>query len=87
METTLVLDVGYQPIACTTWQTAIVWVLDRVVEVVDEYPDKYIRTPTWQVQMPSIVRFLKPIAKKWKKTTAKKTTANKTTTKRVKPAD
>ena len=54
METTLVLDVGYQPITCTTWQSAIVWVLDRVVEVVDEYPDKYIRTPSWQVQMPPL---------------------------------
>ena len=50
METTLVLDVGYQPIACTPWQSAIVWVLDRVVEVVDEYPDRYIRTPGWQAQ-------------------------------------
>jgi 5-methylcytosine-specific restriction endonuclease McrA len=61
METTLVLDVGYRPIACTTWRTAIVWVLDRVVDVVDEYPDRTIRTPSWRVQMPSIVRFLKPI--------------------------
>ena len=64
METTWVLDVGYQPIAGTTWQSAIVWVLDRVVEVVDEYPDRYIRTPSWQVNMPSVVRFMKPIARR-----------------------
>lgn len=64
METTLVLDVGYQPISCTTWQTAIVWVLDRVVEVVEEYPDKYIRTPNWQVNMPSVVRLLKPVRRR-----------------------
>lgn len=64
METTLVLDVGYQPISCTTWQSAIVWVLDRVVEVVDEYPDRYIRTPNWKVNMPSVVRLLKPVRRR-----------------------
>ena len=64
METTLVLDVGYQPITCTTWRCAIVWVFDRVVEVVDEYPDRFIRTPNWQVNMPSVVRFLKPIPRR-----------------------
>ena len=30
---TLVLDVSYQPATRVAWQTAIVWVLDRVVEV------------------------------------------------------
>lgn len=64
MSDCLVLDVSYQPISCTTWQTAIVWVLDKVVEVVDEHPDRYIRTPSWKVNMPSIVRFLKPISRK-----------------------
>lgn len=61
---TLVLDVGYQPVARVEWETAIVWVLERVVEVVDEYADRSIRTVTWTVKMPSIVRFLKPIHKK-----------------------
>ena len=56
---TLVLDVGYQPVRRVPWEDAIVWVLDRVVEVVDEYPDKYIRTVNWGVKMPSIVRFLR----------------------------
>jgi 5-methylcytosine-specific restriction endonuclease McrA len=60
---TLVLDVGYQPIQITSWQTAIVWVLDRVVEVVDEH-DQKIHTVNWAVPMPSIVRFLKPISRK-----------------------
>lgn len=57
----LALDIGYQPHARVPWETAIVWVLERVVEVVDEYPDRYIRTPNWKVNMPSVVRFLKPI--------------------------
>lgn len=60
----LVLDAGYQPLQRVEWEKAIVWVLDRVVEVVDEHPDRYIRTVNWQVKMPSIVRMLKPISKK-----------------------
>ena len=61
---TLVLDVSYRPWQCVSWQEAIVWILERVVEVVDEHPDKYIRTPSWQINMPSVVRFLKPVPRK-----------------------
>jgi 5-methylcytosine-specific restriction endonuclease McrA len=61
---TLVLDVGYQPVSRVPWETAIVWVIERIVEVVDEYPDRYIRSPSWGVKMPSVVRFLKPIRRK-----------------------
>ncbi len=61
---TLVLDVGYQPLSRVPWETAIVWVLERVVEVVESYPDRYINTVSWRVNMPSIVRFVKPIVKK-----------------------
>jgi 5-methylcytosine-specific restriction endonuclease McrA len=58
---TLVLDIGYQPVRRVQWETAIVWVLERVVEVVEEYPDRYIHTPSWTVNMPSVVRLVKPI--------------------------
>ena len=61
---TLVLDVGYQPVSVAPWESAIVWVLEQVVEVVDEHPDRYIRTPSWKVYMPSVVRFLRPIPRK-----------------------
>lgn len=61
MDTTLVLDVGYRPFQVVAWEEAIVWVLEKVVEVVDEYPDKSIRTVNWAVKMPSIVRFVRPI--------------------------
>jgi 5-methylcytosine-specific restriction endonuclease McrA len=60
----LVLDVGYQAVQRTEWQTAIVWVLDRVAEVVAEDPDRYIRTVNWSVKMPSVVRLIKPINRK-----------------------
>ena len=61
---TLVLDVGYQPVSRVSWETAIVWVLEKVVDVVDEYPDRYIHTPSWKVKMPSIVRLVRPIPRK-----------------------
>ena len=61
---TLVLDVGYRPVQRVEWQKAIVWVLEKVVEVVDEYPDRYINTVSWRVAMPSIVRFVRPVEKK-----------------------
>lgn len=60
----LVLDVGLQPVQIVSWKTAIVWVLDRVVAVTEEYPDRYIRTPSWKVNMPSVVQFLRPIPRK-----------------------
>ena len=64
MSETLVLDCGYQAIGRVPWETSIVWVLEHIAEVVDEHQDKQIRTVNWAVQMPSVVRFLKPIKKK-----------------------
>ena len=61
---TLCLDVGYQPRQTVSWQKAIVWVLEKIVEVVEEHPDRYIRTANWSVKMPSVVRFLKPSSRK-----------------------
>ncbi len=61
---TLVLDIGYQPVSRVPWETAIVWALERVVEVIDEYPDRYIRTPSWSVRMPSVVRFVRATPRK-----------------------
>lgn len=61
---TLVLDCSYAPISRVNWRVAIVWLLEHVVETVDEYPDKYISTVNWSVKMPSIVRFVKSIHKK-----------------------
>lgn len=62
---TLVLDVGYLPVQRVSWKVAIVQVIvDRVAEVVEEYPDKLIRTPGWSVAMPSVIRLLQPIPRK-----------------------
>lgn len=62
---TLVLDVSYMPVDYVPWQTSVVWwLVDKSVEIVDEHPDRYIRTVNWTVKMPSVVRFLKPVKRK-----------------------
>lgn len=61
---TLVLDVGYRPHSRIPWEEAIIKVLiDKTVEVVEEYPDRYINTVKWSVKMPSVIRLIKPVKK------------------------
>jgi len=64
-EQTLVLDVAMAPVRIVPWQEAIVWVFDRLVDVVDTYP-RHIGTPNprWAVEVPSIVRFLRPLPRR-----------------------
>ncbi len=65
MEQTLVLDQAYRPVGQMSWQVAIVKVLcDHIAEVVEEYPDKYIRTSKWEIKMPSVIRLLRPVRRK-----------------------
>ena len=62
---TLVLDVGYQPHSRISWQDAIIKVLvDKSVQIVEEYDDKHINTVNWTVKMPSVIRLMKPVKKK-----------------------
>jgi 5-methylcytosine-specific restriction endonuclease McrA len=56
---TLVLSASYLPITQVHWQTAVMWLLRKVVDCVDEYPEKTIRTVNWSIRMPSIVRFIR----------------------------
>lgn len=59
---TLVLDIGYRPHSRLSWQDAIIKVLvDRTVEIVNEYPDRFISTVNWTIKMPSVIRLLKPV--------------------------
>lgn len=61
---TLVLDVAYRPHSRIPWQEAIIKVLvDRTVEVVENYPDRYINTVSWKIEMPSVVRLVMPVKK------------------------
>jgi len=57
---TLVLDRGYQPHRVVTWQRAVTMVFDGKVEVVEEY-DEDIRSVTFTIKMPAVVRLLRAV--------------------------
>jgi 5-methylcytosine-specific restriction endonuclease McrA len=56
---TLVLNSTYEPLCRISWQRAITLLFNGKVEVVDEYEDKTIRSVTFELKMPSVVRFLR----------------------------
>jgi 5-methylcytosine-specific restriction endonuclease McrA len=56
---TLVLNATWQPVARIPWQRAITLLFLGKVELVEEYEDKTIRSVTFEVKMPSVVRFLR----------------------------
>ena len=61
---TLVLNASYQPVARITWQRAITLLFLGKVEVVEAYEDKTIRSVTFEVKMPSVVRFLRMLKRR-----------------------
>lgn len=56
---TLVLDPTWMPVARIGWQRAVTLLFQGKVEVIEEYESKEIRSVTFSIKMPSIVRFLK----------------------------
>lgn len=56
---TLVLNSTYEPLCRIPWQRAITLLFNGKVEVVDEYEDKKVRSVTFELKMPSVVRFLR----------------------------
>jgi len=55
---TLVLNRIYEPIDRISWQRAVaLWWLDKV-EIVEEYADREIRSVSFSMRMPSVVRIL-----------------------------
>ncbi|MDP2272301.1 MAG: HNH endonuclease [Archangium sp.] len=56
---TLVLNAVWQPVCRIPWQRAITLLFLGKVQVVEEYEDKTIRAVTFEVKMPSVVRFLR----------------------------
>ena len=56
---TLVLNAVWQPVCRIPWQRAITLLFLGKVQVVEEYEDKTIRSVTFEVKMPSVVRFLR----------------------------
>lgn len=58
---TLVLDSSYQPVDRVPWQRAITLYFQGKVEIVEHYEDKEIRSITFAIRMPSVVRFLRAL--------------------------
>jgi 5-methylcytosine-specific restriction endonuclease McrA len=58
---TLVLSMGYEPVARVPWQRAVTLLFMGKVEVVEEYADKEVRAVTFTLKMPAVVRFLRAL--------------------------
>lgn len=56
---TLVLDASYVPVARVHWQRAITLLFMGKVEILEEYEDRDIKSVTFTLKMPSIVRFIR----------------------------
>lgn len=56
MERTLLLNASYEPLAVLSWQRAVVLVVTGRVEVVHEYEDVEIASPSRRLKCPSIIR-------------------------------
>jgi len=60
MQQTLVLDQGYQPHRVVSWQRAVAMWWDGKCEVVEEY-DEDIRSVSFTIKMPAVVRLLQRV--------------------------
>ena len=63
---TLVLDPSYLPVARVSWQRAVTLLFMGKIEVIEEYEDREIKSVTFSIKMPSVVRFLRAIRSKKK---------------------
>jgi 5-methylcytosine-specific restriction endonuclease McrA len=58
---TLVLDTGYQPVARVPCMRAVTLLFSGKVEVIETYADWTVRSVTVELQVPSVVRFLRGV--------------------------
>jgi 5-methylcytosine-specific restriction endonuclease McrA len=63
MEKTLLLNITYEPLRVISWQKAITLLTLGKVEVVEEY-DQEIRSVTFSIKLPAVVRLLRLV--KWR---------------------
>lgn len=61
---TLVLNAAYQPIARVPWERAITLVFLGKVEIVESYEDRTIRSVSFELRMPSVIRFLRMLVRR-----------------------
>jgi len=55
---TLVLNSAYMPVNRVSWRKAFTWIFSGRAEVVEEYEDRTVSSPTQTFKMPAIIRFL-----------------------------
>ena len=58
---TLVSTASYEPVARVSWKRAVTLLFDGKVEVIEEYEDRFIRSITLEIKMPSVIRFLRAV--------------------------
>lgn len=56
---TLVLSPEWEPINQIGWKRVVGLLLKNRIEILEEYEDKHIRSETWEIKMPSVVRLLR----------------------------
>ena len=61
MSDTLVLSASYEYVSQIPWERAITLLFQGKVEVLEEYEDRAIRSITFSIKMPSVVRFIQAI--------------------------
>lgn len=61
VDQTLVLDVGWQPQARIPWERAVTLLWERKVETVVAYPGRELRSMSWTIEMPAVIRFLREV--------------------------
>jgi 5-methylcytosine-specific restriction endonuclease McrA len=55
----LLLNSSWQPMRVISWRKAITLYYRGVVEIVENYTDSFLRTPSMNVPVPCVVRFIK----------------------------
>jgi 5-methylcytosine-specific restriction endonuclease McrA len=63
MEQTLLLNATYEPLKVVDWRKAIMLLCQGKVEVISEY-DREVRSVTFRVKLPSVIRLLRYIKMK-----------------------
>jgi 5-methylcytosine-specific restriction endonuclease McrA len=58
---TLVLSHAFEPVARVPWQRAITLWFAGKVEIVEEYEDRLVHSVTFEIKMPSVVRFFRAL--------------------------
>lgn len=53
------LSNGFEPVARIPWQKAMTLFFSNKIEILEEYEDREIRSVSFSIKMPSVVRFLR----------------------------